>query len=557
MSLTKSFRQKVRAVRIRCSINLFLRHAGRVLMIGGGIFALATLIERLFAVPVLVSWAIWAFGGAAAAVLLLLWLLGLPSRMQASLLLDERLKLHERFSTTLALARCDDPFAVAARDESMQRIQRANLRGHFPIGLSRSWYYGMGIWVVAIGLLLYMPQKDLLGFLKKQRQQQEQTQQLADAQTEVKEAMEPVKTTIKELHNPALEKELEKLDELAKGGDPQELKREAIKMLGDLSERIKQMQGGAQMEAGDILQRMLRQLHGSTEPFSQQIRMAMAKGDFSQAANLLRQLQKQLTEGALSDQQRQQMAEQLQQLAKELQKLSAQQRELEEEMEKLGLDKKLAQMGEQQLRQTLQQQGLKPEQIEQLLQKMAASQAAAGRCSGLAQAMAASGQGAGGLSADELSGAIEQLDALESLEQQALQLQAGLSELSRCMGSLGEGMCDSIGGQSPFAEGNRNEYGSGSGGPGQGFGPRDSDTEGQFGTKTTRVTGKSDQGPVIAGWYFKDTQVKGEARRDFSEVVEAGRARAADAISENQIPRKYEEAVKKYFGQLDQQAPKQ
>jgi hypothetical protein len=50
--------------------------------------------------------------------------------------------------------------------------------------------------------------------------------------------------------------------------------------------------------------------------------------------------------------------------------------------------------------------------------------------------------------------------------------------------------------------------------------------------------------------------VKGEARRDFAEVVEAGRARAADAISENQIPRKYEEAVKKYFGQLEQQAPK-
>ena len=239
---------------------------------------------------------------------------------------------------------------------------------------------------------------------------------------------------MQKLDDPSLAEELKKLDELAKAGDPQELKREAIKALGDLSEKIKQMQGEAEMQAGNILQRMLKQLHGSSEPFSQQIRMALAKGDFSQAANLLRQLQKQLTEGALSDQQRKQMAEQLQQLAKELQKLSAQQRELEEELEKLGLDKKLAQMSEQQLRQTLQKQGLKSEQIEQLLQKMAASQAAAGRCSGLAQAMAACGEGAGGLSADELSGAIDQLDALESLEQQMLQLQAGLNELSRLHG---------------------------------------------------------------------------------------------------------------------------
>jgi len=242
-------------------------------------------------------------------------------------------------------------------------------------------------------------------------------------------------------------------------------------------------------------------------------------------------------------------------LAKELQKLSTQQRELEEELQKLGLDKKLAQMDKQQLREALAKQGLKPEQMDQLLQKMAACQAAAGRCSGLAQAMAASGQGAGGLSADELSGAIEQLDAMETLEQQFKQLQAGLSTLSECMGSLGQ--CEGIGGQSPFREGEGEEYGSGSGGPGRGFGPRDSDAEGQVGTKNTRVTGKSDQGPVIASWYFKDTQNKGEARRDFSEVVEAGRERAAEAISENQIPRRYEEAVKKYFGQLEQSAPKQ
>ena len=55
-----------------------------------------------------------------------------PSRMQASLLLDERLGLRERFSTTLALADSDDPFAKAARVESLAAIQRVDLRGHFP-----------------------------------------------------------------------------------------------------------------------------------------------------------------------------------------------------------------------------------------------------------------------------------------------------------------------------------------------------------------------------------------------------------------------------------------
>jgi hypothetical protein len=207
-------------------------------------------------------------------------------------------------------------------------------------------------------------------------------------------------------------------------------------------------------------------------------------------------------------------------------------------------------MDEQQLRQALQQQGLKPEQIEQLMQKMAASQMAAGRCSGLGQALAAAGMGAGGLSADELSEAMDQLNALESMQQQALLLEAGLSEISRCIGSLGYAM--GPGGQGPWREGIPETIGPGSGGPGIGFGPRDSDTEGQTGTQTTRAKNQSGQGPVIASWYFKDAQVKGEARRDFTEVVQAGRDSAAEAISENEIPRKYEDAVKKYFGELEQ-----
>jgi hypothetical protein len=555
MSLTKAFRQKVRAVRIRYGINLFLRHAGRVLAVCGGVIALAVLVQRLLAVPVLVSWVLWVFWGVVAAIVLVLWLLGLPSRMKASLLLDERLRLHERFSTTLSLAASDDPFAQAARAESLRTIEQADLRGHFPISLSRSWYYCAAIWVVVAILAQFVPEKDLLGFLKKKQQQNQQAQEVAQAQAEVQKSTDAVKAVVGGLQDPAMEKDLKKLDELAQAGEPQELKREAIKTLGDLSEKIKQMQGG-QVDAGNILQQMLRQLRGSADPFSQQIRMALAKGDFAQAAALMRQLQNQLATGTLSDQQRKDMAEQLQKLAQEMKSLAAQKRQLEDELEKRGLDKKLAELSEQQLRQALQKQGLKPEAIDQLMEKMAACQSASGKCSALAMAMAASGEGSAGLSADELAGAIDHLDALETMQQELSQLQAGLDEISRCMGQLGEGMCDGIGGQSPWAAGQANRYGSGSGGPGQGYGPRDSDTEGQTGTKTTRVAGQSDQGPVIAGWYFKDTQVKGEARRDFTQVIEAGRASAAEAISENQIPRRYEDAVKEYFGQLERRGPK-
>jgi len=555
VSFTKAFQQKIRAVQVRCGLNLLLQQAGRILAVAGVIAALAVVMQRLSALVILTSLVLWVFWGVAAGVVLLLWALKLPSRMQASLLLDERLGLRERFSTTLALADSDDPFAQAARTESLAAVQRVNLRGHFPIGLSRSWYYSAATWLVAIALVFSLPQKDLLGFLKKKQQQQQETKQIEQAKAEVKQTTESVKAVVEKLDDPALKEELKKLDGLAQAGQPQEVKREAIKSLGDLAERLKQMQGSAQVDAANMMQQMLQRLRGSTDPFSQQLRMALAKGDFAQAANMLSQLQKDLAAGKLSDQQRKDMAQQLQQLATELQKLAEQKRDLEQELEKLGLDRKLAQVNEQQLRQALQQQGLKPEQIDQLMKKAAACQSAAGKCSGLAQAMAACGAGAGGLSADELSGAMDQLNALESMHQQTMLLRAGLDEISRCIGCLGDGMCNGLGKQGPWQAGWSNRVGSGSGGPGQGFGPRDSDKEGQTGTKTTRAKNESGEGPVIASWYFKDTQVKGEARRDFTEVIQAGRASAAEAISENQIPRKYEDAVKKYFGQLEQHGP--
>ena len=542
MTFTKVFGQKIAAVRLRCSVNRLLCQTGRVLVVAGAVAVLVVLVERLLAVTVRTPSMLWGGAVVAGALILIPWLLSIPSRMQASLLLDERLRLKERFSTTLALADSDDPFAQAARAESLRTVQQANLRGHFPIGVSRSWYYSTGVWLVAIALFFFLPQKDLLGFLRDREKKQQQAEAVEQAQAEVKQTAEVVKAAVKELGDPNLAEDLNKLDELTQAGAPEEVKRQAIKALGDLSEKIKKMQSTAQIESADVLQQMLKRLRGSADPFSQQMRMAMAKGDFAQAANLLSQLQKQLAEQNISEERRKELADQLQQLAKELQKLADQKRELEEELEKRGLDKKLAEMTPEQLRQALQRQGLKPEMIEQLMKKMAACQAAQGRCAGLGQAMAMAGAGGGQLMAGDLSEMIDQLNAVESMQQQAIMLRASLNEIGRCMGCLGQGMMEGL-----------NAPGLQAGTTPASF--YSSPEEIQSGTETTRAVGKSDDGPIIASWYFKDTQVKGEARRGFTEVVQAGRASAAEAITENQIPRRYEDPVKKYFSQLEESGP--
>ncbi len=247
------------------------------------------------------------------------------------------------------------------------------------------------------------------------------------------------------------------------------------------------------------------------------------------------------------------MGKQLQDLAKELEKLAQMNEELEKELEKEGLDKNLAKMSEKELREALQKKGLSQSQIEELMKKASACKMACSRCSSLGKTMASCGAGAGGLNGDELAELAGQLDDLESLQQQMMLMQASLSEIAGACKGLGKGMCQGMGCQAPFSEGDSGNYGSGTGGPGRGFGPRGSDENGETGVKPGRVQNKDGQGPVVASWYFKDTQVKGEAKRKFSEVIQVSRDNASEAINENQIPRKYEGAVKQYFGQLEEQ----
>jgi hypothetical protein len=556
--MLETLEKKIRSVWFRCSINLLLKHAGWVLTAAGIIVMLAVLTDRLLALGIvnsINSKAVLSLSGAAIILILLLWLLKQPSRMQVSLLLDERLKLRERFSTTLALADSDDPFANAARSEARQKVEQTNIEGHFPIRPSKCWTYAISTWLIAVAIISFMPQKDLLGFLRKDRQEQQRARQLEQTKVDIKDAADPVKLAIKQLGEPELADALNKLDQTPKDAKPQDIKRLAIRQLGDLSDKIQQMQSGMKLDSVNLLQKMFKQLRGSSDVFSQKLRLALAKGQFSQASNLMSELQKELAKGNLSPEQQKALAGQLQDLAKRLQELAQKNEEFEKELEKLGLNKELAKLSEQQLRQTLLKQGLAAENIEEILRRASAFRSAANMCAGLGNAMAACGAGAGQLSGDELAVAAEQLDELDALKQQLMLTQASLDEITRAIACLGDGMGEGLGGQGPFMEGSSDRSGPGTGGPGMGYGPRGT-AAGDTSTQSTRLKNKPGQGPVIASWYFQESQIKGEAKRDFTEVVQAARDGAAAAISENQIPRKYEEAIKKYFGGLEESGGK-
>jgi len=552
MSIT--LEQKVTRVRLRCLANIFLEGLGRVLTGAGLVILFAILCERLAALPVIQPWVVWTLVIASAALVATSCLLNRPSAMHACLLLDERLGLKERFSTVQVLKHSQDPFAVAACQESRHSAEHADIKRHFPIKPTNNWLYAFSMWTVVVAAFLFVPQKDLFGFLRSQREEETQQAQLQQAQTEIQEAITPVAAAARQLGDTALEAELAALAEVPTGQLPEVARQETIRKLGDVADRLKEMQADPSRISLDIMQQMLKQLKGSPNELARNMQLALAKGDFAKASQMLKDMQKQLEDGSLSDEQKQQLAEGLKSLSSQLAELARKSEQMESELEKQGLDKKLAQLTPEELRKALQQLSVDPKKIDELVMKAAACRSAAGRCAGLGQAMAACA-GAGGLSADDLEALAGDLDKLDNFQKQAMLSQAILDQIESSCRGLGDGMCQGLGCVRPWQAGSSDRYGSGTGGPGKGYGARPGDKEGTTSTAKTRVETTSKPGPVVASWYVKDEQVKGEPLRDFTEVVQAGRDAAAEAISENRIPRKYEESIKEYFGDMERSAP--
>lgn len=550
----ETLEKQIRRVGMRWGVNLLLDKCAWSLLLAGIIAAAVVVVgERLLAWWVTPGWSWGILLGAAGVVSVVLWLRKWPGRMQAALLIDERLKIQERFSSALALAGDPNPFARAACDDARQTAERVNMKGHFPIRPPERWPHATGIWLVAILAALFMPQMDLLGYLKQQEDEDTHKSKVKRVKTHIKASTDTVKLVVKELGDPDLADELAKLDEAGRNAKPGDIKLQAIKKLGDIADRVKDMQSGPKLDSMRVMQQMLKQLQGAQDSFSQKLRTALAKGEFGQARDLLNEMRKELAEKNLSGQQQKRIAQQLQNLAKELDELARSDAELEKELEKLGLSKKLAKLDAAKLREALLKQGLTAEQIEKLLKKAAACRMGQGRCGRLGSGMAACGVGAG-LGEDELAALVGQLDELESLEQQLQLMAASLAEIDGAIGCLGnkgcrggcQGAC-----KKPWQAGQSDRYGLGTGGPGRGYGAVDTDPSGKVSSKSTRVQNKSKEGPIIASWYFKDAQVKGEAQRDYAQVMQAARDGAAEAITNNAIPRKYEDSVKQYFDELE------
>jgi hypothetical protein len=550
--MQKKITQKISSVRIRLSVNMLLEMSRHILFWIAIVVLAAVLSEKLLAVNLLTGHVQLGLLIVGSAVLLVWWYLNRPTRQKASVLIDDRLRLKERTSSLLSLEDKDDLFARAACQEATDKIVHTDIKGHFPISLSKGWSYSVGMWIAIALLIALMPQYDLLGALERQKEEDRKAMDVLAAEKLIELTSGSIKLAVKQLGDGSFEKDLDKLTANSPAQSPEAIKRRAIQKLGALSDRIKQLGDEMNKDSLAITKKMLKQLRPMSNVFSQKLQTALSKGDFSGARDMIKQMQQQLDKGQMTEEQKKQMSEQLRNLAKQLEQIAARNKELEDALKKLGLDKKMAKLSSEDLKKMLQKQNLSPQQIDQLLQKMAACKAACKSCSGLGKAMAACSIGAGGLDGDGLSQLAAQLNDMEAFEQRVKMMQASLSEIENAMSCLGQGMCQGSG-KGPWKPGQSTKYGNGSGGPGRGHGLVDKDADGKTSTKATKVQNKSGEGQIVASWYFKGEQIKGESSRELGQMVQAAKENAAESISNNEIPKRYEESVKNYFNGLEEE----
>ena len=531
---------------MRCGVNLLLQCTAVALAAAGGVAAAALATQRALALEIINVWTVAGLAAATAVAVLAWWLLSLPGRMAVAVMVDERLGLRERFSTALALADSDDPFARAARAEAQARAQGVHIRQRFPIGPSRRWAYAGGAWVIAAAIFAFMPPMDLLGYLAHGTAEQAKKEELDKAKTQVRQLAKKIEMAVSPLADPRLATDLANLDKLKGDAPAADVRREAIRKLGDLSEQLKEKLKTDTLTTAAAMRQMLRGIRGTQDALSRELSAALAKGNFDRAAKLVQQMQKDIAEGKLSPSECKALAEQLGELGRQVGEAGDPGKLTEELLESEGLDKKLAGLSREDLRKALKDQGMSDEEIDRLMEKLSSLQQACGSCQGLGESMGELSE-AMELTPEELAELLEQLQEMALLDAELGQCEGALGEIERAIALLGEGQEGCIG---SWQEGLALVQAPGTGGPGRGSGPRN-ETATPTALQKIRTNTKTGKGPLIASWYFKGPQAKGETKKDFAQVVQAARDRAAEAINENKIPRKHARAVKEYYDRLN------
>ncbi|MGZ3379164.1 MAG: hypothetical protein ACXVBB_02745, partial [Isosphaeraceae bacterium] len=309
---------------------------------------------------------------------------------------------------------------------------------------------------------------------------------------------------------------------------------EMNKLTDALKERKKQL------GSPDQVNRQLQQLkemgqNGPADQFSKEL----AKGDFKKAAEQLKELQQKLEKGEMTQAEKKALQEQLAEMTKKLKEVAnmeERKNQLDQALKNGGLSREQYEREVEKLKQ--QSKCLK--QLEQLAGKLGQAQQALkkGDTKQAAEALGMTQQ-----QLAQMAKQLEEMEALDSAMADVMDAKNGMSEDG--MNQLGQ-MMNGMGSMDSMRRG----MGQGLGrGRGLGDRPEAPDETATYSTKVQQQVRKGKA--VLQGFTQPSKTVKGESVIDIQGEMEAASASAADALSNQKIPKNVEKHIRAYYDQIN------
>jgi len=496
-----------------------------------GIYAAVLLVSRLFAV--IPDWFnLWTIAVVPVLGLLIAVLFHRrPSQADAARAADQAADAKDLYLTATMLDNAPGAYAPIVVEQAEDKA--GALRGSTVV----PWAWGQRTGHVTIAMLVllagvsFLPQLDPFGVHEQKRLEEERKERLAKSVKETDKKVEALKQSDLQLeHSRPVEHTLEALQKTFNQTKPQDpagnlrkldahrdrLQRQwqAKKLASSLNDKsTSQRFGGMKSEKAKKWEEQLKS--GKTEGLKQEL---------SEMKNLAEQIQSTEDEAK-----RQQLQKELQERLKELSEFAEGQPGGE------GMSDALKQ-AMQQLDMS-QMEGLDQEALDALSQSMDLSE----------------------LELDQM--AQNQRD-LESLEKaiKALQQAKQLNKQNQMDGAKCEG-CNGISEyEKLFAQMLKNGQGKGDGpgmgGPGRGKGniaPEDDSQQTTF--QTEREKSQLQAGKILMSWKDKGVSEAGDAQKDYRKQITEVKQGVSEAITAEEVPPGYHDAIKRYFDTIDRTAP--
>jgi hypothetical protein len=511
----------------------------------GGFLALATIalgIDKLAQPLPGPDWLPFAIaGGLGFLTALLVAVLSGPSRVDAAVAIDREFGLNERLSTTLTLP--DDMKESAAGRalvaDTIKHVSDLDVADKFSLQMPRRAWIPLVPVLFAV-LLLFAPEwaAKIVKAKSGSSAEAKVDQKLVAKQSEL--LKERISTQRKEMDKTKFAEaerllaEVEKAaNELAKA--PPAEKDKALIALNKLTDAVKDRQ--KQLGTPEQINRQLQNLKDmNTNGPAGEFMKDLAKGNFEKAATDLKKLQEKLTSGKMSEAEKKALKEQIGAMSKQLKQLA----NLDERKKQLEKAQKNGGISKEQFEKEMAKLGDQQKSLEKL-QKLADQMAKAAEQMNKGDLKKAAEQL--GMSQKQMEEMAKQMQELQSLDSALADLQDAKDGMSgnEGMNQLGEGMNSRDG---------RNQMRDGRGGRGRGQGDRAEapDDVASYDSKVKQQIGKGKA--VFEGTAPPQGTQKGVSVISSQIEAETSAGNAADALTNQKVPRSVEKHVRGYFDLL-------